>query len=259
MSTTTLSPAALATIHEYLHLPFPNRNVACPYYNNRRSEVRGALRVLVGKGSVKDIMEECTIFSLKEKIDVKNLSNEDLKKFLIDHHIGIDCSGLAYYVLGAELTARSKKNIASTLFFPQAKNPIRKILTKLRPAEHTNVETLAHPKNSQEVSLSFVRPGDMVIMLGSGEKHDRDHVLIVHEVTVENNLPTKISYTHALAWTTDGKYHHGVRQGTIHLTPTLSLLEATWEENGKQGHENETYLHATWAKTLIVRRLRCLQ
>lgn len=235
-------------LNQYLHLPFDGRNIQCPYFVNSRQKVRGALRVLVGKGSPEDIVEEATILALKEKVDLAALSDTELKKFLVDHYLGIDCSGLVYYALG----------MGRRLAFPNTKG-LRKLIAKLRPAENMDVATLAHEANSSPVSLADVAPGDLIVLLGAGPLQDRDHVLLIHEVEKKEGGVMTIRYTHAFAWSTDGKYGHGVKQGDIVVTDTSRpLVESAWTEAGKTGDENETLRHIKSARTVEIRRMRAM-
>jgi hypothetical protein len=255
----TLSQPAQKMIDHYEHLHIGNKKIRCPYFNNKKTNVRAALRVLVGKGTPKNIEEEALIISLKNKIDLTELDKKTLRTFLIDHNLGIDCSGFVYHVLDAELQATKKSSLKKTLTFPFAKNFIRKSISKLRSVENTNVKTLAHEKNSKKIPLQEIMPGDMITMIGTGQQHDLDHVLLVTEVetTDKKNIPTKITYTHALQWKTDGKYNHGIKSGTITVTNTKKLLiTQTWEEDGEKTKEkNETYWRAKTANTLEIRRL----
>ena len=257
MQIKTLTQPALAVINNYLHLPLGQTTVAAPYMNNRRQKIRGALRVLVGKGTPEEIVEEATLIAFREKTPLNELSENDVKKFLVQQHLGIDCSGLVYHILNAELSAKKKKNIKSTLRFPHARSPLRKLLCLLRPAENTNVYTFASDKNTHVVSLHEVQPGDIIIILESDDRFaSRDHVLLVHEVIYESNSPRSLSYTHTLAWSTDGVTEHGVRQGKIEIGDTQkSLLEQAWIERGKKNEQNETWQHANAAKILDIRRL----
>lgn len=253
--TQTLSTAALNTIEQYLSLPIAGKKVQCPYMNNKTSNVRAGLRVLLGKGSVQDILDEIELIALREKIDLNACSELEVKKLLIEHNIGIDCSGFAYYVLDAELRQTRKKSLRQLLSFPFSNSPIRKIITTLRPVENTNVRVFAHEKNSTSVSISDIAVGDMIIMIGTGKEHTLDHMLVIHAINTSKKQ-TVLSYSHALRWKTDGLYGHGVKQGTITITnPTLGLLDQQWEENKKQGEENETYWRATTATKLEIRRL----
>lgn len=265
----SLSWEAMETIHNYLCLPIGGKNISCPYFNNARIKARGGLRVFTGKGSMADILEEISILEKKQRIDLSALTEEELKRFLVDNNIGIDCSGFVYHVLDNELRAQHKKKLSSQLSFNLQQNFFRRILSRLRAVQNTNVLTLAQEENSSPVKLREIKPGDMIIMLKAGQKNDRDHVLLVDKVNynraychagdMENVEPQSINYVHSFAWSKDGKYNHGVKQGKITFTDTKKdLIAQIWEEDGKTGQENETYQHAKQAKLLDIRRLSTL-
>lgn len=251
----TLSPETLAIINSYLHLPFPDKDISCPYFNNRHSKVHAGLRVLIGKGTPQEIVDEATLFAFRQKVDFKKLSDEELKKFLVDHNLGIDCSGLVYSILDTEFKSQKKGSLKKYLKFP-TKNFLRKFIIRLRTIENTGVQTFADDKNSNVISLKDVQPGDFIIFLNTMEKGFH-HIVMIQAVEYDNTTPKILFYTHSLHWQKDGKYAHGVRQGSIEITDIhASLLEQRWIEMGKQGEENETYLHAKSAERLELRRLR---
>ena len=260
MPSHNLSAEALKVVSNYLHLPIDGHAIACPYFNNKRNKVRAGLRVLLGKGSVDDILKEIELISLREKIDIKNLSDEQLTKYLIAHNIGIDCSGLVYYILKEELKEKTGKSLSQILSFPFAKNPLRKFLTKLRPVENTNVKTLAHEKNSKTVDVKDIKPADMIVIMASEKASNPDHILLVHAVEYnDDGSPQIIHYTHSFQWPTDGKFFHGVKQGKIDITNrTQNILEQTWTENGESGKTNYTYAQATSAQKTQIKRLHVL-
>lgn len=250
----TLSTEAQQVLHAYLQLPFTNKQVNAPYFNNQRSNVRGGLRALIGKGTPADIAEEAELIALREKITLSSLSDEQLKKFLVDHNLGVDCSALAYYTLAAELKARKNSDLKNNLFFPHAKNFVRRLLTRLRPAENVNVTVLGDDHNSAPVSLTHVQPGDLIILWQTGPEKKLNHVLVVHEVD-----GISIHYTHSFRWSKEGQYEHGARTGTITITdPAKSLLEQTWTEKKYQNSDNDTFKHAQAAAKLELRRLKIL-
>ncbi|KKQ28205.1 MAG: hypothetical protein US42_C0001G0056 [Candidatus Magasanikbacteria bacterium GW2011_GWC2_37_14] len=241
----SLSTQALEVIQNYLHLPFPGHNISCPYFNNRRARLRGGLRALIGKGSPADIVEEATIISLREKINLNKITDEELKKFLIDKKIGIDCSGLVYHILDAEMKAQGKGSLQKILKRPWFKNPIRKLLVKLRPIENTGVGTFNHEINSMEINLKDLAPGDLIIIMGAGVKQDYNHILLINQIA-----DNKIQYTHSFQYPNDGLYNHGVRQETITITdPNKSLLDQTWSEPQMQDYAKK-------AKECKIARLR---
>lgn len=257
MESKTLSPQALQVIEDYLHLPFKDKNISCPYFNNRRHGVRGALRVMIGKGTPEEIVDEAMLFGLRHKVDLNNLSNEELKQFLVDHDLGIDCSGLAYYILDAKCHDTNKKNLKKYIHF-ETKNPLRKLITLLRPAENTGVLAFANDKNSKMISLHEVEPGDFIVILYSGREKNFHHMVTIHQVDCKSGIPAVLHYTHTLDWRVDGKYNHGVKQGKIEIGDVKApLMEQKWVENSVSGEKNETFLKATEAERVELRRIRC--
>ncbi len=257
MITKTLHNNALATINAYLHFSNGDISVNVPYYNNRRGQVRGGLRVLIGKGSPSDINDEITLFSLKEKVSLRNMPSSLLKEFMVNHNVGIDCSGLAYYILNAESLERKKGTLQNHLKFPYARTIIRRIISAIRPAENTGVTTFAHDTNSRKIELQSVEPGDFVTMLHDKENSKYDHIIVFHQIEYQNNIPTTLHYTHSMAWPTDGEYNHGVRQGVIQIIdPSKPLIDQVWVENNKLSGENFTQGRAVNALQTEIRRLR---
>jgi hypothetical protein len=246
----SLSPQALQTIQNYLSLPFPDKHVTCPYFNNRRVRLRGGLRALIGKGSPQDLVEEAIIISLREKIDLNKLSDEDLQKFLVDNKLGIDCSGLVYHILDVEMKAQGKGSLHQVLKRPWFKNPIRKLLVKFRPIENTGVGTFNHDVNSFTVNLKDIQPGDLIIIMGAGPKQDYNHILTINQIETQNSELRTLNYVHSFQYPTDGPYNHGVRQESITITDSnKSLLEQNWSEPQMQEYAKK-------AKECKIKRLK---
>jgi hypothetical protein len=253
MVTNTLSPQALAVIDSYEHLKIGNKTINCPYFNNRTTNLRGALRVLVGKGTPQEIADEARILSLREKFELDELSENDLTKFLTDHHIGLDCSAFAYYILDAELHSKGK-TLKKILSF-KSKGLLRRMIAKIRTTENTGVTTLH--ENSTEISLADARPSDLIISLGGGPQHDYNHVIIITSVTLDTTgKPQSLEYAHSYAWKSEGKYTKGIRRGAIEITkPDRTILEQKWTEDGKSGDKNETWTYLKSADTVIIKRI----
>lgn len=249
----TLSPQARKVIADFTSLPgYPG--VRVPYYNNRRHKVRAALRAFIGKGSPTDIAEEVELFGLREKVSLNAMTPEQIRAFMIDRGLGIECSGFAYYILDAESTARGKGNIQSHRILPGA-SFFRKIIAWLRPVENMSVAYFADPLNSKEIEIADVKPGDIITMRVSKETNYEDHILVVSEILKENGTVKNIHYVHAIAWPEDGKYGHGVSEGTISVDGLKKLLDMRWEERGKTQRDNHTYTTALNASLLSLRRL----
>ncbi len=251
-----LSDETLHVITQYDALRFGEKYISCPYFNNRRSKVRAGLRVLLGKGSPEEIVDEAKLFALREKVNLDKLNEDELKKFLVEHNLGIDCSAFAYAILAADYKEKHNQSLSSKLFYPNAKSLLRKLIVKLRAIENIDVKTLAHDKNSHPVALTDILPGDFVIILNSGKEHNLNHILLVSKVEVENSQTKFIEYCHSFQWSTDGKYNHGIKFGRIEIVDVdKPLLKQKWVENDKEGEANETFLRAREAEVLEIKRL----
>ncbi len=254
MNTKFISSKALTIIDQYKNFQIGNAICSIPYYNNKISTVRAGLRVNIGKGSAKDIYDEIERLSIIQKFDIKSFNNDNLKKFLVDNNIGIDCSAFAYYVLEAESIDRGKGNLDKILSFPFCKGLFGSIKSKLRPVENASVETFAHEKNSRIINIKDISVGDMIIILGNKEGNDRNHILIINQIEYQNFIPTNIHYVHAIAWPTNGKYDTGIHEGEIEIKDiNKSIIEQNWIENNAIGNENYTFSKALDGKTNIYR------
>ncbi len=264
-----LSSTALKTIHDYLNLPFIGiSGVRCPYFNNARARQRGQLKVLAGKGAPEEIVEEAKIISIQYRHDVFDKNGvfnahvdhpaeheqaECIRQFLVDNNLGIDCSGFVTNVLQKHFQETKRVDLARKLFVTPKKNLLRWIISRLRPVEQISVSVYANDKNTAIVNdLKIIQPGDLIVLLKTGPNKNHNHILLIEEIDGD-----KIKYAHARAWSSDGKYGHGVSQGAITITnPEKGLLEQVWEEKTRIGEDNETYLEAKQAATLEIRRIK---
>lgn len=254
MNTKVLSARALSVIDQYLHFRFGSAVCSVPYFNNKTVKARAALRAAIGKGSPEEINEEVETITVKDHILKDSLADESLKKLLTDANLGVDCSAFAYYVLNAEGEERGKGTIDKHLSFVNCTGIVGKLRCALRPVENCDVATFAHKKNSRTIQFKDIQPGDMITLIKGPDGSDRDHVLIVHQVEYQNFIPTKIHYSHAVAYPEDGVYGSGIKQGEIEiLDPNKSILEARWTENGKENWDNRIFIRAQKSKTEIRR------
>ncbi len=254
MFTNSLSPQARAIIDSYEHLRIGEKTINCPYFNNRTTRLRGALRVSVGKGTVQEIVDEARIIGLRDKIDLNDLDEKTLVQFLIEHKLGIDCAAYAYYILDAELRATKNTSLKNILSFG-TKSLLRRLIASFRTVENTSVLILN--ENSKKITLAELVPGNIIIALGGGIQKDYNHVLIITSTTHDDtgNL-TLLEYTHAYTWKNQGKYTKGIRRGNIVITnPTETILEQQWTEDGKTGKENETWNYLKSATEVTIKKL----
>lgn len=254
MNTKILSESALNVINQYKNFHVENAICPIPYFNNKTTARRAGLRAEVGKGSPKDLYEEVIQRAFEQKINYKSFDSENLKKFLVDNNIGIDCSGFVYYILDEESRNRNKGGLDKHLVYPFAKGIIGKLKAKIRPTINTDVRTLAHNKNSKIISIPEIQVGDIITMISKEESREREHILIINQIEYQNFKPVTVHYTHAVAWPTDGEYGHGIHEGKIEIVDiNKNLLEQRWTENNVAGNENYTLVRAQKSVTEIRR------
>jgi hypothetical protein len=259
MNTKILSNRALSVIDQYRHFTIGTAVTSVPYFNNKTLRARGALRIYTGKGSPKDIFEEVESVMTKNHFPAEQMSDETLKKLLVDQNIGIDCSGFAYYILNAESEEMGKGSIDKHISFVNCTGIIGKIRCSLRPIENCDVATLAHNKNSRVIENKEIQPGDVITMTSTGNDefdNEREHILIIHQVDYQNFTPFKLYYSHAVAYPEDGIYGTGIKQGAIDI-PEINkpVTDGHWIENDVEGVNNRIFIRAQKSKT-EVRRLR---
>ena len=132
----SLSPQALKVVSAYRSLPFEGvTGVSVPYFNNKRTGNRGGFRAHKGKGSPEELVEETLIYAKQKNISLHTLSSEKIKQFMVEHKLGIDCSGFAFYILDAEARVRNTK-LARLLSFTR-KSFLRRLIARFRTVENT--------------------------------------------------------------------------------------------------------------------------
>ncbi len=254
MTTSTLSPQTLECIDRYLNMTIGSATTPVLYFNNKTTGRRGALAVHVGKGTPDDISQEVITILFKKKIPVDTLTSESLRMIMSEHHIGIDCSGFVYQTLNVESISRGQGSLRTHLSFKN-RGLLGSLSARMHPEKNASVIVFADDTNSLPVTLADVLPGDLIVMIGTSQAADRDHILLIHRIDYdESSRPSRLHYSHSVAHPEDGLYGTGVRQGTIDLSPLhSSLLDASWQENGLTGDTNRTLLKARSSQTSIRR------
>jgi len=250
MEIKTLSQSALDIIDQYIHFKAGPAICSVPYFNNKITKTRIALRVHVGKGSPDDIREELESIVLKEKIDPRSFTDELLKKTLLSNGLGIECSGFCYHILEAESIKRGYGTISKKIKFVNCHGFIGQIKCSVRPVQNCDVETFANDENSRIISLKEILPGDIITLTSTNETSDLNHILIIKEVHYENSIPKIIIYSHSIAYPEDGLYNTGVRNGTIEINNiSLPITTAKWVEDNKETDKNPLFIRAEKSKT----------
>lgn len=253
----TLTKPALEIIEGYKNLPLGDCKVKCPYFNNKRQKQRAGVKSKVGKGTPNEIQQEAKILVKKQGVELSSLTYEQIQQFLVDNNLGIECSGYAYHILNEEIQVRKDKKLKSVLDFSM-KGFIRRFISRVRPVTNTNVELLSNPNNSKKIKLTQIKPADFISIKNFGPDKNRNHILLIKEVEYEHSEPKIITYTHSFRWSKEGKYKHGVRDGTIKIQNLKQgLLDQQWLEKDKKNKKNETYRTAQKG-ILQIRRLNIL-
>jgi hypothetical protein len=270
-----LSTGAKQLIHDYLNLPCGTKEgIRCPYINNAKLNQRGQLRVLVGKGTPEEIVEEANIISTQYKAGIfdkdahqclcdqhsgKQFTLQEIRKFLIDHHLGIECSGFVTHVLDKHFQEANHINLVKKLHIVSPAKIIRWMISRLRRVENISVKTYVDKRNTTAIvsdaigwDYNKINPADIIILLETGLRHNKNHIILITE-----NKDNILKYVHARAWPSEGQYDHGVTEGMIKIThPGKSLSEQEWIERGKTGNENGTFQEILQAKLIEIRRVK---
>ena len=262
-----LSNKAQKILEDYFNLPFEGiKGVRCPYFNNARMKQRAQLRVLVGKGTPQEIVEEAKIISIQYHAGLfdkaghcclhnehtgKEVNVDEIRKFLIDHGLGIECSGFVAQILRVHFKETNNIDIARKFFVVSPKNILRWTISKLRPIENIGVKHFGDDRNTKKINWQDAQVGDVVVIMETGISNKFNHILLVTEKTADT-----IYYAHARAWGSEGKYGHGVSKGVVKIVkPNGSLQEQEWVELEKTGENNETFKELLQAKSVEVRRV----
>ena len=262
-----LSPKAQKILDNYFNLPFDGvKGVRCPYFNNARQKQRAQLRVLIGKGTPKEIIEEAKIISIQYHAGFfdktghcclhnehtgKEVNSDEVRKFLIDHNLGVECSGFVTQILRAHFQETKNIDIAQKFFIVSPRYFFRWLITLLRPIENIGVRRFVDDRNTKQITWNEAQAGDVLVMLETGIKNNYNHILLI----VDRKDDT-LKYAHARAWNSEGKYGHGVAVGEIKLcNPNGILLDQIWTELSYVNDKNETWQEAKRAKILQMRRI----
>ncbi len=229
MNSKKLSPQAIGIIDNYINFRISNAKCSIPYFNNKTKGSRLSLAVKIGKGKPSEIQEEVNSIIIKNRVDKSSLSNNDLQKILTENNLGIDCSGLAYHILDAEIFTTTKRHLNEKLHF--SGNLINKIRSKIRPTENTNVSVFSSNENSKIIKLSEVTPGDFISIMDNDQTIIRDHILVIYQVDFENSIPKTIYYIHSIAYPQEKPSQTGVRQNKIDIHDiNTPITQAKWSE-----------------------------
>jgi hypothetical protein len=214
-------------IDRYTNLKIGGKNVTCPYYINPKIE-RGALRVMCGKGSPEEIEHEVKVWAKVKGINLKRLTSEEIRNFMIENHIGIDCSGFIAQILNRYLKKKIGKTLISFLKFPDNRL-ISKIRRTLRPIENIGANTLTSNQNTDIIgNLNDILPGDLI--RAKGQQKNAHHVAIITEVEIDEKTKMIKSFRYA----NSHRFYqeqNGIRIGEVIIKdPEKDLKDQNWTD-----------------------------
>ncbi len=222
-------------LNQFFSLEIAGKKVRIPYWRNKFF-LGGLKRIqgpFGGKGTPLQI-KKATYQKAKESgVNLESLTSQQIRKFMEQKRIGLDCSGFVFQVL-----AFLKPNFWQKLAMApgRSKNPQRRF----------NAAALTAGKNTLRISkISLMRIGDLIpVGFAQGKI---DHVMIV----VEKN-EKEILYAHSSNKTKPSGPHLGKIKI---IDPEKPLEEQKWQETLIDGR-NLLELAKEPLKKIGVRRIK---
>lgn len=201
--------------YEYTHLNLGGKKIHCPYWSNQPPTL--SYGPYKGKGTPTQIVKATIKLAQKHNLDLNRLSSSDIKKFMENCQIGVDCSGFVYHMLDVLAKERGKKGIF---------NFVEGI--KGRGVRKVNAFCLTNDKNSQEIkTVREIQIGDMIRTYGG------KHVMVVLRIKRDSGgEPKEVVYAHSSKTSS---------QTGVHLSSFKvkkldgGLEEQEWLEKAKNG------------------------
>lgn len=219
----------LNRIKDYTNLTLGNSNVVTPYFINDKR--RKDLRAMVGKGTPEEIIMEAKIWEKLKGAKFSSLDSQEIKQFLSDRGIGIDCSGFIVHILDAYTQKVKGRHLWSYLKLTH-NGIINSLRYMLRPVEQLGANIITDTQNCNVVSISEVQPMDLI--RSRSTRLNGDHIMIVIEVERnQEGVVKKITYAHS---TPHFGKDNGVKFGEIEIIDETKTLELqNWMEKDSSG------------------------
>lgn len=157
-------------------LPLGDKKVPTPYRRNEYGSYQKAAPEFQGKSSAKTLLETTQRLAQEQNFDLQKATIEEVRQFMRENKVGIDCSGFVYRMLDY---LSQKLGLGN--------------LQKSAGMEHvgrTNVAKMTSDEFSVPVrNFSEAKSGD-ILKLNSGED-------ILHGVVILENVNDIITYAHS--------------------------------------------------------------
>jgi len=245
---------------EYVHFEIEGKIISVPYSISKEGKKRaigelssagvtGRFANFGGKGSPQQIKQLVLGAAKKESFFIKKATEEEFLKFMIDHGIGVDCSGFVYNILDQYLRTTKKISLDTIILrYPGIFGKIERFLLQKNRIRRSSAATLTSDLNTVKiVKVKDIKPGDMLRLTHSD--WTGKHIAIIVEINKDYIL---------YAMTSQYTKTQGARFGKIIILDKNKGLEAQkWSESTKKG---ENYGKDAFAPSRgdSVRRLKCL-
>ena len=210
-------------IKNYFNLKIANKSIKTPYYINEKHGRRGGLRSLVGKGTPTEIEEEVKIFAKLRSFCLEEANEEEIREFMKEEGIGVECSGFVSNILDKWLKCTKQGSLYSNIKF-ENKNIFDAIIKYIRPVQNISADLLTNKNNTIPVELKDVQAGDLIRFKGLKTGH---HIAIITEVK-KKSKGKMVKYLHSTA---HYEKDNGVKKGEILVKDeSRDLGEQEWKE-----------------------------
>jgi hypothetical protein len=216
-------------IDRYFALDVAGKKVICPYFMNIGGIFKDS--VMAGKGDPLEI--EAKAADIFSHISLVDKSEEFIRTEMLDHGLGVDCSGLVYQILNKWLRDVANKGEFKD-YLPKQKtfNPRKMVSRLLKPQSSVNADMLTSEPISTKVEIKDIQPGDMIRTRGG------KHILFITEVEYNaDKTPKTLTFVNSTTY----YIRNGMRYGKIHLNHELNLSTSTWDDNDPGEATNFAY------------------
>lgn len=213
------SPAIEKLLAQYLHLSITGKKIRCPYWMNILHPRPGDSREwgpYGGKGKPHQIVQVINKMAKLDGVDLEKMGHLEIKRFMISSNIGIDCSGLAYWLLDALDREKGGNGLEDDIPGVRGKYLIR-----------ASVAMLTNSKVSVPVKkVSAIQIGDMIRLRGG------KHLALVVRIKKVRGEIKELIYAHS----SDLSWFKGAHTGKILVRDSeKGLADQEWLEKTREG------------------------
>jgi hypothetical protein len=174
--------------YDQFMLPLGGKKIPTPYHRNKKGSYQKPKPQFQGKSSARTILKTAQKLAQDKNFDFEKATTEEIRQFLTDNKLGIDCSGFIYRMLDYLVQKLGKGN-----------------LQQAAGVEHigrTNVAKLTSDEFSVPVeNFDKAQAGD-IIRLNSADD-------ILHGVLILDKKDGVITYAHSSSVTNPSGVHQG--------------------------------------------------